>query len=900
MKRTVKLDPWFSKQPPLTFVEELKKPIHTEKPNYYGKREIKENEISVDGLFIATKFCDDPKNLLETIYDDFDKFLKLYEIGGNKFPVHLKKGDTQCFEAYTIEVSGSEITITANDTEGIRRGIIYLEDELRIKEGAFLEEGTIKRVPKLRSRITRCFFSPINRPPKYGDELSDDIDYYPEEYLNRLMHDGTNGVWIYTRFSDLMTSDIIKEYGKGCEPRIQKLNRVIDKCARYGIGVYVFAIEPVALVPSIMDKYPELCGGDIVTSEGKGKTFCASSELGKRFCYEMGKKLVTQCPGLRGVIYLTNGERGTSCASLLYDCTCPRCKKLSLAERLSVAVEALRSGIRDTKPECEFVSFTYGHRLWEPEDIVKYIETVPDDVMNMESFEEMGYDEQLGRERQCLDYWLAYVGPGTRYEASAKRARELGKHTFAKMQVCCSHEIASVPYVPVPGLIYKKYKKAWELGVEGIMQCWYFGNYPCFMSKAAGELAFEDKYNDEEGFLKRLAGIYWGETKAAAVVKAWSEFEKGYSNYPRNIMFSYYGPMHDSVVWKLALKPKNFSLPRSWQSLDPIDGDRISESMLDSHTIDETLTLLEKMTEHWSLGLEIMSGVGADIMDEAEQLSVAKTINILFASAKNIIEFYKLRDQLGMKLGDASAILCRMRELVTAEIENSKNMIPLCEADSRLGYHSEAEGFKFFPEKIRERIEQLNELLITEFAEVEERLEKGLSPLEYYEGVEDNDKIHSYKLTKGSIADGEWVIVDEATDSKFRGAYDDEYFYLEMTDSRDYVEFAPEFKLLWPNLAVSVKADGSVEVPGCGKYYFGLFNEHQDEYLKKYDITRVDGEGIHIIVKVKLSDVGLDTIRPFKMRLDFSGTLWCNEDNPIYTLGKNFVSPGEYGWFKKE
>ena len=91
----------------------------------------------------------------------------------------------------------------------------------------------------MRSRITRCFFSPINRPPKYGNELSDDVDYYPKEYLNRLMHDGANGVWIYTRFSDLVPVKALPEYGRGGEARVEKLNRVIEKCARYGIRVYV-------------------------------------------------------------------------------------------------------------------------------------------------------------------------------------------------------------------------------------------------------------------------------------------------------------------------------------------------------------------------------------------------------------------------------------------------------------------------------------------------------------------------------------------------------------------------------------------------------------------------------------------------------------------------------------
>ncbi len=898
MDRLVKIDPWFSKQPPLTFIEELKKPIHVEKPKYFGKRAIKENEISVDGLYIANEFSDDPDKLLQTIYDDFNRFLKVYEIGGNKFPIYLKKGKTDCFEAHIIDIAKDSITITSDDTEGIRRGLIYLEDELRRSEGAFLEEGVTKRIPKLRSRITRCFFSPINRPPKYGDELSDDIDYYPEEYLNRLMHDGANGVWIYTRFSDLMYSDIIKEYGKGSESRIEKLNRVIDKCAKYGIGVYVFAIEPVALVPNLAEKYPELCGGEAMTPEGMGKTFCVNSDIGKKFCYEMGKKLVTLCPKLRGYMCITNGERNTSCASELYNCSCPRCKDISLGKRLSIAVEALRSGIRDVNPDCEVISWTYGHRMWEPEDIEEYIDTAPDDVMNMESFEEMGYEEQLGKKRQCLDYWQSYIGPGTKYEVAAKRAKKTGKHMFAKMQVCCSHEIASVPYVPVPGIIYKKYKNAAELGVEGILQCWYFGNYPCFMSKAAGELAFEDKYDDEDGFLKRLAGIYWGNSKADDVVNAWKKFEAGFSNYPRNIMYSYYGPMHDSIVWKLALKPKNFSLPRSWQSLDPIDGDRIGESMLDGHTIDEVLILLKEVAAHWAEGTKTLSSIKTDSADEEEQQSIAKTINILFSSAKNIIEFYKLREDLGSKVGDAKSILSRMREIVSEEIEYSEKMIPLCKADSRIGYHSEAEGFKFFPEKIQERIEQLKELLDTEFKEVEERIEKGLSPLEYYDGVEESEHIKRYKLSKTGLENAEWEVVDEATNSKFRAAYDNEYLELEVCNSKGWVQIAPEFKLLWPNMNIEIDSSGKPKFDiHDGKYYFCLFNERQAEYENKFHTTIIPGDGVHAVVKIKLSDFGLNEIRPFKMRFNFAGTLWCKEEDRINTLGKTFVSPGEYGWF---
>ena len=136
------------------------------------------------------------------MYADIDRFFNVYGIGGDRFPIFIEKGETEKFEAYVIEIAADKITVTADDTEGVRRALIYIEDELRRREGAFLEPATVKRAPHLRRRITRCFFSPINRPPKNGDELSDDIDYYPEEYLNRLMHDGANGVWIARRRSN--------------------------------------------------------------------------------------------------------------------------------------------------------------------------------------------------------------------------------------------------------------------------------------------------------------------------------------------------------------------------------------------------------------------------------------------------------------------------------------------------------------------------------------------------------------------------------------------------------------------------------------------------------------------------------------------------------------------------
>ncbi|MCL2517404.1 MAG: hypothetical protein FWF15_02460 [Oscillospiraceae bacterium] len=869
MKRKILIDPYFEKQPPLAFLEELKQPIHTGKPAYFNKNEI-------NGLYLRS-FPNEP--LLETIYKDFNLFLKVYEIAGNNYPIDIVYAETECFEAYELNIESDKITIKAGDTEGIRRALIWLEDEIRCREGAFLYTGTVKRKPFVRARITRCFFSPINRPPKYGDELSDEIDYYPEEYLNRLMHDGANGVWIYTRFSDILPSSIIAEHGVGYKKRIEKLNKVIEKCANYGIKVYVFAIEPVAFNAEMAQKYPEIAG----TSVGYGKTFCTFTEKGRAFCEESTAKMFELCPDLGGYISITFGERATNCASTYPTNTCPNCGGKHAGEVLANAVEALKSGMRKVKPGADFISWTYGHRLWNFDDIREYVDLAPDDVMLMQNFDDMCYEEQLGVMRQGVDYWLSYAGASELFEITAEQAQKSGKHMFAKMQLCCSHEIATVPYIPVPGILYNKYKIARKWNVEGIMQCWYFGNYPSLMSKAAGELSFIGEFDDEQVFLKRLAGIYWGESRAETIVKAWKCFEASYRQYPLNVMFSYYGPMADGPVWELQLMPKNFSLPRTWQTLDPPDGDRIGEALLNGHSLYEAWQLVEKMCDDWRKGLEILN-IQPQSPDETEQLSLINALNIMLHSGRNILKFYQLRDNLGCGNGDSISILSEMRAIARMEIENSRKLSALCEADGRLGYHSEGEGYKYFPEKLHHRIEQLETLLETEFVEVEKRIEDGLSLLEYYDGIE-SDAGKSYNMSSG-----EWEPI--GNNSKFKAAYSNNKLTFEFF-SESIVNFTlcPEYRLLYPDATVVIDRNGKVELGYNSFMYYSLFGERAEKELARYTVIALPCDGTHLIVEVS----GVQ-IRPMKMKILAGSESWCVGDNKIITLGKSDVSPEDYGW----
>ena len=159
---SVRIDPFFYKQPPLRFVDELRKPVHVSKPAWFGNRKPVEGETSVKGAYLMNTFPD-AEGLLETATSDFQKFLSLYGMDGNQYPIILAKGNTDCFEAYRIQVDEHSCQVEASDTEGIRRALVYLEDELSRREGPVLPLGTVSRKPSVRTRITRGFFSPTDR-----------------------------------------------------------------------------------------------------------------------------------------------------------------------------------------------------------------------------------------------------------------------------------------------------------------------------------------------------------------------------------------------------------------------------------------------------------------------------------------------------------------------------------------------------------------------------------------------------------------------------------------------------------------------------------------------------------------------------------------------------------------
>ena len=659
-----------------------------------------------------------------TVRSDLDRFMASAGKAAVK-TLTLCKAEVDGHESYRVEVSANgDVTLTSGDDDGIRRAVCYFED--RVSAG---DLAPTVRKPWLKNRISRCFFGPIKRPPFNRDELMDDIDYYPDEYLNRLAHEGINGLWLTIELRNIVKTSF-NERDKDAPRRISKLRRTVDKCRRYGIRTWIFCIEPRRM--EVGDRLLKTIPAEAIADapQDGGKVLCPSSPVARQYIEEAFKDLFEQVPGLPGVINISHGERPTTCLSWVDSVSgkhgpCKVCAKQEPWQIHWNTSASIVKGMRAVNPNAEFISWFYQpyveyERAQWVADVSRHL---PDGVTMIYNFESGAVKNQLGRYRPGGDYWLSYVGPSPSFEKVAAASREANGMIGAKIQVGCSHECATVPFVPVPGLLYRKYSAMKAARCSTVMQCWYFGNYPGIMNKAAGELAFSDLAEGEDQFLLKLARPEWGDD-AATMAKMWKDFSDAYANYPLSNDMQYYGPFHAGVAWPLLPGVELRKLGRTWKPQDVPSGDAIGEC-LENHTLNEAAILADRMR----IGSEAKDANGHDLIaslekkyvadhDRMRDLGVVKALKLLFASGADIFEFYRLREEAiaASRFENdpkrAMSAVVGMRELILREKSVTAEMLPLTRDDSRLGFHSEAEAHQFHTKKLEWRMKQLDAALV--------------------------------------------------------------------------------------------------------------------------------------------------------------------------------------------
>ena len=875
-------------QPPresFGFIEDLKKPLEYHFQPGRGIDTGEMNGILSDGVELIINFPE-TKDFPHTAFESLNRVLKAKNIPVEKetFPVQFLFDETLEHEEYKLNCSKEKITLSAADSDGLRRGIYFLEDKLCASEGASVPAGTWQRKPFVRHRISRCFFGPTNRPPFNIDELTNDVDYYPPEYLNKLAHEGINGLWLTMYMRDLPSS-IFPNRGKDAQKRFAKLRKTVERCGRYGIKIYIFMSEPklfgnayYMVSKEDAKDHPELIGLDL----GRVGFFCTSSETGKRYLQESVDLLFANVPGLGGLINIMMGEDNGSCVARMVqqenpDAThCPVCSKRDFADIYRELAELYANTIHKHNPEAEYIAWFYAPGQRDDSEFMQRLchiaEKWPDCATLMFNFESGGTAMQLDKKRTVFDYSLAFVGPSKLFEESTRLAPKTG----AKLQVGCSHENASVPFIPVPENLYDKYKFMHAHGVSAAMQCWYFGNYPGLMNKAAGELSFEPFPQTADEFLCTLAAPDWGKN-APTAAKAWNFFSQAYRNFPANLSFEWYGPLHHSIAWPYYLFPVDQPITPSWilNQFPRTSGDRFGECICFFHTLKEARTLCETMNNLWQQGASLLAPLKEEYADSPARLAdiyLAEAIALQIKSTCNLLEFYDLREDMLFCKKDN---LKRMKEIAGEEISNSRKMITLCEQDCRLGYHSEAEGYLFFPEKLKARIKLLEKMITEDFP----RFDYNAPWVDEYTG----------KNPQGLVAESSSTSKDTRYplgENRYWQTFNDgKTLYIDLLNTGDVnFQVILEPCRMWGTLTIDIRSNGD--------YYVSSRNFVDDPQV----VVKRDNSDIHLQIPLHIFD---GFRRPgFPMRFNIFGEKihWSETKPWPGRLQHGDYNPHDAGW----
>ena len=685
-----------------------------------------ENEVSLEKGVV---FELSSKQLPGTALQELKRVLEAWKIPAGRKGYLLRFEDDPALdkEEFLLEVSEEACKLAASGSEGFRRGIYFLSSRLANSAGAYLKKETVRKNQKVRNRISRSYYGPAHRPPVDIDELVDDVDYYPEPYLNRLAREGINGLWLTVYFKEVTFSSI-QLPDPLMEKRLAKLREVVNKCARYGIRIFLFCIEPQGFTGPhpLKEKYPELGG---ITNWGFDMVgFCPSNETAQKHLREQTFNLFSKVPGLGGLLNITSGEQLSSCFfNPIPGFSCPRCSKLTPVEIFRNLLTPMVQGMKEAAPEAEYISWFYRSCPAEKENPYIYdcAASVPEGVVNLYNFESGLIRKQQGKTLHGGDYWNSKTGPAKRFRLLAQRLEKKKVRCGAKLQISNGHELATVPVIPVPGLLYQKYKFLVEHHVDTVMYSWYFGSFPGLMNRAALELGTWDFSKSEKEFLTELAQEEWGEDAPVAAA-AWKHFSRGYGSYPLCTDIQYNGPFHHGIVWPLYPEVRFVDLYASWQP-NPVSGDSIGRC-LGAFTLEELEKQAALMAKNYEKGVKLLLTLREKYKDDPlkmREINYAHAVGVLLKSGWHIARFYLMRKKL---YSGESKVLDEMEKIIQAEIRSSEEMIPLCSAEFLIGYHSESEDMKFSSGDLEARICQLKNLLEKDIPDLRRRLAQGGSP----------------------------------------------------------------------------------------------------------------------------------------------------------------------------
>jgi hypothetical protein len=256
-------------------------------------------------------------------------------------------------------------------------------------------------------------------------------------------------------------------------------------------------------------------------------------------------------------------------------------------------------------------------------------------------------------------------------------------------------------------------------------------------------------------------------------------------------------------------------------------------------------------------------------------------------------------------------ILNQIEDIIKEEIESGKQLINFCKNDPRLGYHADAEGYKYFPEKIQWRINFLQKILTQQIPEFEVKIKNNellfpdysgkSSNIDFIIATQSNIQIDGNSLLQ-NLTQYNWqpfTYGDKALKS-WAINYDDNFLYILISYSmnNDIQKIKSPFTSM--RVKVQPRRLWPVQI-----YNYNLTAEIRNpESSVKWNDTNNNWVAV---ARIPLTQIGIDKNNLRPVRLDVSvqtndgkSATW-RENNPyLPRLMLKSDNPNDLGWIKFE
>jgi hypothetical protein len=367
----------------------------------------------------------------------------------------------------------------------------------------------------------------------------------------------------------------------------------------------------------------------------------------------------------------------------------------------------LKKVIRRHNPDADIVFWTYNWGYVEEGPRLALIRSLPTDISLLVTFEMFEQVQREGVTNVCVDYTLAFPGPGRYFASEAEAAHERGIRLYTMCNTGGqTWDFGVIPYQPAPFQWGRRHdalrqaRQAW--GLSGLMESHHYGWWPSFVA----ELAKNAYWSGSEPIEVAAGGIArrdYGAEAAPLVIAAWQDWSEAMRDYvPTNE--DQYGPFRIGPAYPMFLR-RVTQPPTVWHAMfgkeivrpdyHPLEGPRQS---LGTARFPVEIRTLQRMAERWAHGLQQLAAAAA-VTPARKQPRLAETHNLgqfilhCIYTTIHLKQWWLLKQALlaEPEPAQATAILDQMAALAEEEIANAQATIPLVEQDSRLGYEPSME-----------------------------------------------------------------------------------------------------------------------------------------------------------------------------------------------------------------